>query len=274
MSNEYYGVPTTPTEDFIAHYGIRGMKWGVRRARMSGDAKKLSRAHEKAVRKLAKLDKQAAKSSKYAKRAIGLGIGAGAMGGLAAAGTTGVAKGIGKIGGATMGVSKAVGRGLTLVPGRNKISQALHRQGVAMYRAGERGSELHKKFADVSGAVNRWGNSTSLSEAAGRAVGNVHLPTGASRALTQATGNNMAGLGEKIKRSGVTNNAIARVGAGVIGAGLAAGAARNAYKAATAKKKAAKFRAEMNKAFAGTKYAGNYGASASKSKKRRGSRRG
>lgn len=28
--SEYYGV-TTPTNDFLAHYGIKGMRWGVRK---------------------------------------------------------------------------------------------------------------------------------------------------------------------------------------------------------------------------------------------------
>ena len=33
--NEYYGAPTTSTEDFLAHYGVKGMKWGVRKNRIN-----------------------------------------------------------------------------------------------------------------------------------------------------------------------------------------------------------------------------------------------
>ena len=29
--SEYYGAPTTPMDDYLAHYGVKGMKWGVRR---------------------------------------------------------------------------------------------------------------------------------------------------------------------------------------------------------------------------------------------------
>ena len=54
---------------------------------------------------------------------------------------------------------------------------------------------------------------------------------------------------------------------GAVGAGLAVGAARNAYKAATAKKKAEKFRAAMNEAFKGTQYAN--GGKPRQGKKRR-----
>ena len=38
--SEYYGV-STPTEDFISHYGVKGMKWGVRKAIKDALAKKL-----------------------------------------------------------------------------------------------------------------------------------------------------------------------------------------------------------------------------------------
>lgn len=268
MSNEYYGVPTTPTEDFIAHYGIRGMKWGVRRAKMTGNMKKLTRAHERAAKKLAKLDKQAAKSSAYAKRAVGLGVGAAAMGGLAAAGTGGVASGMRKLIRPASKATKSVGYALTKVPGRNKVSQALHRTGAAMYTSNNKVGEALTRSAT---AVDRWGRSNSMANKATDATLKALRGSGlqgskaATRMVTNGTVKNMRGI---------SNNTIARIGAGAVGAGLGIASARNAYKAATAKKKAAKFRAEMGKAFAGTKYAGNYGTSTPKPKKRKGSRRG
>ena len=51
--NEYYGI-TTPTDDFLAHYGIKGMKWGVRKARFKGNDVALERHYNKAMKKLQK----------------------------------------------------------------------------------------------------------------------------------------------------------------------------------------------------------------------------
>ena len=264
--NEYYGVASTATSDYLAHYGVLGMKWGVRRAVNSGNSQKLGKQYAKAQKKLAKLEKQAANSKKYAKRAAALGAGAAVAGGLAAAGTTGVSKGIAKVGSAGMAASRSIGRGLTLVPGRNKVSQALHNAGVGMYKAGQRGSDMHKGIANVSKAVGDWGNSNSIGQAV--KVGGRKFQNANGALVAKATGGKGI-VNATDKLGGVSNNTIARIGAGAIGAGLAAGAARNAYKAATAKKKAEKFRAEMNKAFAGTQY-GRKSSGASKSKKRRG----
>lgn len=260
MYNDYmYGVERN--DEFLAHYGIRGMKWGVRKAIKSGNSARLSKQYAKASKKLAKLEKRAANSSKYAKRAAVLGAGAAAAGGLAAVGTTGVSKGIAKVGGGVMKVSKSAGYALTKVPGYSKASQSLHRQGVAMYRAGERGSELQKGFANASKAVNQWGKSTSISNAMIKANGKGMVALGNKGAGAKALGTANRNL------AGVTNNTVARVAAGAVGAGLAAGAAKNAYRAATAKKKAAKFKSEMNKAFAGTKYA-NGGARQGKKRRK------
>lgn len=52
--DEYYGSPIA-NSDFLMHYGVRGMKWGVRKALERGDSVRLSKAYHKAERKLAKL---------------------------------------------------------------------------------------------------------------------------------------------------------------------------------------------------------------------------
>lgn len=86
---DYYGLE--PSSDFFAHYGVKGMKWGVRKAlEKSGPArqKSLERQYRKAQRKLYRLNQKAdlgvqkAKTSKALKRAAigtgvaGLGLGA------------------------------------------------------------------------------------------------------------------------------------------------------------------------------------------------------
>lgn len=42
-------------DNYLMHYGIKGMKWGVRRAKLSGDSERLSKHFGKAEAKLAKL---------------------------------------------------------------------------------------------------------------------------------------------------------------------------------------------------------------------------
>lgn len=50
---EYYGVTRTP--EYLMHYGVKGMRWGVRRAKEKANAKRLERHYEKAKRHLRKL---------------------------------------------------------------------------------------------------------------------------------------------------------------------------------------------------------------------------
>ena len=254
MSNNDFMYAVERSDEYLAHYGIRGMKWGVRRAIASGNSARLGRQYAKAQKKLAKLEKQASNSKKYARRAALMGAGAAAAGGLAAAGTSGIATGMRRLVGPAARASKNVGLALTKVPGRNKVSAALHNAGVSMYTAGKSG-KVGGAMLRGAGAVDTWGKSTSIGrgiqDAAGKYAGkiakgkNAAFNTASRDAARKAT----SGI------AGMSNNTIARIGAGAIGAGLAVGAARNAYKAATAKKRAAKFRSAMNESFKGTKYA-------------------
>ena len=55
----YYGVIRNREPDsYLAHYGVMGMKWGVRKARERGDDAALSRQYKKAQAKLKKLEKK------------------------------------------------------------------------------------------------------------------------------------------------------------------------------------------------------------------------
>lgn len=266
MANEYYGMPTTPNDDYLAHYGIKGMKWGVRKAQSKYGAaaeRALSRQYSKAQRKLAKLEKRAASGKKYAKRAAMLGAGAAAAGGLAAAGTKGVGTALRKsarivepgaraVGGAMTGAGKLVGNLANAIPGKQVgMSKFAGRLGAAGNRISSKAVNAGQAMRGAGNSVIAWGAKNTLAKSAAGKYGQLAAGKGATfntEAYKKAYG----------KIGNISNNTLARIGAGAVGAGLAGAAGYNAYRAATTKraaKKAAQFRAEMNKAFAGTKYA-------------------
>ena len=278
-NNHMYAIDRS--DEYLAHYGIKGMKWGVRKALESGNDRALARQYRKASRKLAKLQKQATSGKKYARRAALLGAGAAAAGGLAAAGTGGVAN-------AMRGVSN-VGSKVALGAG-----QAASKLGGAMNKAGIRGGGRIKQAGDflqskglrgatkvgmAANAVDTWGKATAGGKALEKIASNVYSQRrGAGRRLANAVNRQLkaeghGALSEQISKLGnVSNNTLARIGAGAAGAGLAVGAGYNAYRAATTKKaakRAAEFQREMNQAFKGTKYANGGNVSSSGNKKRR-----
>lgn len=261
----YYGV--TRTDEYLAHYGIKGMKWGVRKAIESGNSARLGRQYRKAQKKLAKLEARANNGKKYAKRAAALGAGAAAAGGLAAAGTTRIAQGIRRAGIAGVGATKAVGEALVSAGGSKKLRST--GIGAKMRTAGHKMQTISPNVARGAGtaasAVYNFGKSSSISNSA-RNLLKSDAVQNLGRGYHGVGGKYVRGAGQLIGKgankahsalNGVSNNTIARIGAGAAAAGLGAGAAYNAYRAATTKraaKKAAQFRSEMNKAFAGTQY--------------------
>lgn len=278
MYNNDYMYAIERNDNYLAHYGIRGMKWGVRKAIASGNGRALSRQYAKAQKKMAKLDKRAAKAGKYARRAALMGAGAVAAGGLAAAGTGGVARGIARGAGGIMKGANAAGDALRAygrTPGKgSKFKRIATSAGLKLNSVGKMGGAFQTGAAKASGAVYNWGKGTSVSDAMRKGLyganqkvsSGVNKALGYNNAITKASGQATSNAVKGLK--GVSNNTIARIGAGAIGAGLAVGAAKNAYRAATAKRKAEKFRSAMNESFKGTKYA-NGGQPRQGNKKRR-----
>ena len=83
--SEYYAVQRSG--ESLAHYGVKGMQWGVRKAIATGNERALDKHYKKAQKKLAKLnsiadiDKQKDITKKYGKIAkVSSSIGAGAAG--------------------------------------------------------------------------------------------------------------------------------------------------------------------------------------------------
>ena len=268
MYNSDYMYAIERNDEYLAHYGVRGMRWGVRKAIESGNSARLSRQYAKASKKLAKLEKRASNSKKYARRAALMGAGAAAAGAVAGIGPT-------KIVGRGVGVAnKVLGGNAAAKIGRlqsgSKVINALNGRtsaANAIYKSTAKANQvLGGNAATKIGRLDAGRNVV-------KGINNAGM-RGAAKA-NQVLGGNAAtkisrlNAGQNIANRTVSYNTLARLGAGAVGAGLAVGAARNAYKAATAQKKAQKFKSEMNKAFAGTKYASGGNRQGGKRRKRK-----
>lgn len=220
----YYSVERST--DHLAHYGVKGMRWGVRKAIATGNQKAVDKHFRKAAKKLAKLQDIGLRPGKYAAKSAAYGAAAAGVGTLAVGGTN------------------MAGDILSSI-GKKYASFGKHTK--AQY-------ETYQKIRKASDDVKKWGNKnyvtrpvTSYIENAG---GEKELIPGTKIYATKTRFDPV-----------ITGNTIYRTGVGLVTVGLAAKSAQNAYRAKNSDKyreKAANWKAEMDDAFRGTKYEGKY----------------
>lgn len=238
--SEYYAVQRST--DHLAHYGVKGMKWGVRKAIATGNQRALDRHFRKAAKKLKKLQDIGLRSGKYAAKATAYGAAAAGAGTLAVGGTKMTGKAISGLG--------------------NTIEGVAHNAMNSRKYPGKHATAAFSFVRRVGGLTKKAGN--KLQEWGKPNMG----PVDSSKVnLNNPTSWKNAKLVNKNK-----NDLYFRIGAGAVAAGLGAKAAQNAYRAANGKKyreKASRFKTAMDDAFGGTKYEGQYIALPKTRKRRR-----
>lgn len=235
----YYGI--TRSDEYLVHYGIKGMKWGVRKAIERGNQRALSRQYRKAQRKLQRLQRMA-DSSDLIKRADRLDR------------VSKVARTAGRIGlgtaAATTGFSGIPGTAVNAYSGRNLIANRI------INNRNSLGSRIKNAYNGAQGADT----------AAWRSQQNALADSDYKRKLG------------KLDKVDKISQVAQKVGAGLAVGGYATSAAaklraRQLRNQATGQKhreavaRASEFQREMNQAFKGTQYAN--GASKKRARKRR-----
>lgn len=281
MNNEsYYGV--TRTDEYLAHYGIRGMKWGIRKDPRRADgngrrraigvgagiaaggaaavaAMKLRRRAARLANAQAhinNLGKTVRSAANAASKARG-GVHSAIEGGLRVAGKTGLV-GVTRAAGVGANASKHIAnlnRAKTAAQGYNRVVEG----GLRAVSASGANAARHianldraRLAAKRSGAVVEGGlrtMSASSTANAARHIANLEK----ARAQTQAAAQGLHKVNEvgKTVRKGLSNAQIAGLaGAGLVGAGLAGYGIYRGVKAYKARK-------ARNARAAGNQYSNN-----------------
>ena len=230
----YYAVERST--DHLAHYGVKGMRWGVRRAIATGNERMLDKHYRKAARKLAKLQRigdhpglSKAKAAAY---------------GAAAAGTASV----------VIGGTKAISGGMRI--GRKGIRFA---GSLATGKTVRPLSSIEK----AATAVDKWGNRHDI----GKGLSDVQRRFAKAAEKDQT----IASIGQRARLRRTTNSDYIRLGAAAATAGLAARAAHHAYRAKNAEKyreKAEEWKNAMDDVFSDTRYADQYAKLSKRQQKR------